>query len=307
MIAKFHKNNDGLWTECGAQKGKCPFSEHKYFASIDEVKNENERIYAEKSDRKTLKKTSDKSETDSTISRELEDKDSFISMLNNEMGDPRNIVDVRSMDGRYRIDRDAFIRQCDGMKNNSSTSITDDAIITRNDGTVFVEDKNFDMYDRIYPYPNDDRMTPRFMLKSNSDLDYPFGAENLVEEGVGHDDGLMPDLTKVGPNSIASDVSRIMGDHGYTVDDIVGVSDYDGETVMDKADFFNQAASITEDDPHVMDVVIHMRDGSMIAYVPINHERELRWLNTGAPLSDSKPFNAILNSPNNTETACRPV
>lgn len=49
---------------------------------------------------------------------------------------------------------------------------------------------------------------------------------------------------------------------------------------MDKADFLNQASSTTGEDPHVVDVVIHMKDGSMIAYVPINHERELRWLNS---------------------------
>ena len=58
------------------------------------------------------------------------------------------------------------------------------------------------------------------------------------------------------------------------------VSDYDGETVMDKADSLNQASSTTGEDPHVVDVVIHMKDGSMIAYVLINHERELRWLNS---------------------------
>ena len=58
------------------------------------------------------------------------------------------------------------------------------------------------------------------------------------------------------------------------------VSDYDGETAMDKAGFLNQASSTTGEDPHVMDVVIHMKDGSMIAYVPINHERELRWPNS---------------------------
>ena len=49
---------------------------------------------------------------------------------------------------------------------------------------------------------------------------------------------------------------------------------------MDKADSLNQASSTAEEDPHVVDVVIHMKDGSMIAYVLINHERELRWPNS---------------------------